>query len=653
MALDMVFSPIRLGSVEIPNRVVRTGHGTGMTDPYASDRFIAYHTARAEGGCGLSILGAASVHPSSLIDQVVFDDACIPGFQQLTAAVKPFGMKVFQQLWHGGNLYPGVDGPPLAVSTIPGYGGIVGRPMSTGEVEAVIQAFADAALRCQKGGLDGVELHAAHGYIFHQFLTPVLNNRTDRYGGSFENRVRPLIEALLATREATGPDFCIGVRLGASESPGGVTEDEAQQVLKLLQDQGVIDFVNASKGDYYQMDTMVGSMHNPTGYELSSAGQITAVRTVPAIVAGRFRTLEEVEQVLREGTADLVSMVRAQIADPDLVRKTREGRAEEVRPCIACNQGCIGGAIRTGVIGCTVNAAVGFEASMSEHLLQRTSSPKQVLIVGGGPAGMEAARICATVGHSVILAEASPKLGGTVNLAKRAPKLSGVGDITYWLEQEVYRLGVDVRLGTYMESADVRGCSPDVVIVATGSMPRMDGHQIGDPGEPARGVEQPHVISSTDLFSTQRKLGRTALVLDTVGHYESLAVVEQLLTDGLSVTLLTNHVGMTPYVQSTWRDVTALRRFYQLGEFEVLTRHHLVEIQPGQCIVRPLQAGQNRNRAVAADTVVLVTQNEPLRALYDELRDEFPVIFLVGDALSPRDVQHAIAEGHRAARQLN
>jgi 2,4-dienoyl-CoA reductase-like NADH-dependent reductase (Old Yellow Enzyme family) len=649
MALEMVFSPIRLGSVEVPNRVVRTAHGTGMSDPYASDRFIAYHAARAEGGCGLSILGAASVHPSSLIDQVVFDDACIPGFQQLAAAVRPFGMKVFQQLWHGGNLYPGVDGPPLAVSTIPGYGGIVGRPMTTGEVEALIQAFADAAVRCQKGGLDGVELHAAHGYVFQQFLTPVLNNRTDRYGGSLENRARVLVDALRATREATGPDFCVGVRLGASESPGGVTEEEEREVLKLLQDQGLVDFVNASKGDYYQMDTMVGAMHNPTGYELSSASQITAARKVPAIVAGRFRTLEEVEQVLREGTADLVSMVRAQIADPDLVRKTREGRGDEVRPCIACNQGCIGGAIRTGVIGCTVNPAVGFEATLSEQLIRPASAPKQVLVVGGGPGGLEAARICAIEGHRVILAEATPKLGGAVNFAKRAPKLAGVGDITYWLEQEIYRLGVEVRLGTYMESADVRGCNPDAVIVATGSMPRMDGHQIADPGEPARGVEQPHVISSIDLFSTPRELGHTALVLDTVGHYESLAVVEQLLTEGLSVTLLTNHVGMTPYVQSTWRDVAALRRFYQLGEFEVLVRHHLVEIRPGQCIVRPLQAGRNRNRTVPADTVVLVTQNEPSRSLYDELRDEFASIFLVGDALSPRDVQHAIAEGHRAA----
>jgi 2,4-dienoyl-CoA reductase-like NADH-dependent reductase (Old Yellow Enzyme family) len=652
MPLEMVFSPIRLGPVEVPNRIVRTGHGTGLTNPYASEDFIAYHAARAKGGCGLSVLGAASVDPSSLIDQVLYDDACIPGFQQLSAAVKPFGMKVFQQLWHGGNLYRGIDGPPLAVSDIPGYGGIVGRPMSTGEVEGLVQSFVAAAVRCQKGGLDGVEIHAAHGYIFHQFLSPLLNNRTDRYGGSFENRVRVLQEVMRAVRAATGPDFCVGLRLAASVAAGGVSEADSQRVLQLVQDEGLTDFVSASAGDYYRMDTMVGAMQNPTGYELPSAGQIVAQRRVPGIVAGRFRTLEEVEQVLREGTADLVSMVRAQIADPDLVRKTREGRVDEIRPCIACNQGCIGGLGRNGRIGCTVNPAAGFEKTMSEDQIRPAAFPKRVLIVGGGPAGLEAARISALRGHRVTLAEARPDLGGTVNIAKRAPKLGTLGDITYWLEQEVYRLGVEVRLGAYMEADDVRALQPQAVIIATGSIPRMDGHQVADPGEPARGYDQPHVMSSIDLFETRRELGRTALVLDTVGHYEALAAVEELLTRGLSVTLLTGLAGVAPSMVFALRDVPALERFYRLGDFEALTRHHLVEIRAGSCIVRPLQASHNQTRIVPADTVVLVTQNTPLRGLYDELRDELPNIALVGDARSPRDVQFAIAEGHRAARAL-
>jgi 2,4-dienoyl-CoA reductase-like NADH-dependent reductase (Old Yellow Enzyme family) len=652
MALEIVFSPIRLGPVEVPNRVVRTGHGTGLTNPYATDDFIAYHAARAKGGCGLTILGAAGVHPSSLIDQSVSDDGCIPGYVALSKAVKPFGMKVFQQLWHGGNLYAGADGPPLAVSTIPGYSGIVGRPMATGEIGELIQAFADAAIRCHKGGLDGVELNAAHGYIFHQFLSPLSNSRGDDYGGSFENRVRFLMETLRAVRQATGPDFCVGARLAASEAPKGITESDNNRVLELLQDEGLIDFVSVSKGDYYRLDTMLSSMQSPAGYELSSASQTTMRRRVPAIVAGRFRTLEEVDQVIREGAADLVSMVRAQIADPDLVRKTREGRADQVRPCIGCNQGCIGGIIRTGRIGCTVNPAAGSERTLAEDFIVKSLSPKRVLVVGGGPGGMEAARVCATAGHHVVLAEASPRLGGAVNIARQAPKLQGLGDITYWLEQEVFRLGVEVRLGTYMDADDVRASKADAVIVATGSQARMDGHQIADPGEPARGFDLPHVMSSVDVFTTRGELGRSALVLDTVGHYESLAVTEQLLSQGISVTLLTSLVSITPYIQTTYRDVPALERFYQLGDFQALTRHHLVEIQANQCIVRPLQASHNQSYTVPADTVVLITPNEPLRALYDDLRAEIPSLHLVGDARSPRDVQHAISEGHRAARAI-
>jgi hypothetical protein len=530
--------------------------------------------------------------------------------------------------------------------------GIVGRPMTIGEIQELVSAFASAALRCKEGGLDGVELNAAHGYIFHQFLSTLSNNRTDRYGGEFSNRVRFLREVLLAVRQAVGVDFCLGIRLSASEALGGITEEENNKVLALVQDEGLIDYVSVSKGDYYRLDTMLSCMQSPAGYELGSAGQTTATRRVPAIVAGRFRTLEEADQVIREGVADLVSMVRAQIADPDLVRKTKEGRPEAVRPCIGCNQGCIGGIIRTGRLGCTVNATAGWERDLAEDNARRASRSREVLVVGGGPAGMEAARVLATAGHKVVLAEASTKLGGAVNVARQAPRLQGIADITFWLEQEVYRLGVEVQLSTYLEADDVRQRNPEALIVATGSSARLDGHQIADPGVPARGSDLPHVISASELISTPRDLGRTALVLDTVGHYEALAVVEVLMSRGLSVTFLTSLPSLAPYVQTTYRDVPALERFYQLGDFTPLTRHKLVEIQQGSCLVRPLQAGPNQVNSVLADTVVLVTPNEPLRSLFDELRGELTDIHLVGDALSPRDVQHAIREGHRAARAL-
>ena len=653
MALSRVFEPIMIGNVEVPNRIVRTAHDTGYAITDISDDYIAYHAARAKGGCGLTILEASSVHRSSRLHVALFKDSIVDGFGRLVDAVRPHGMKLFQQLWHGGNLYPDFNGmPPWVVSDVPGYWGAVGQVMSTDDILELKQAFVDAALNCQRGGLDGVEVHAAHGYIFHQFLSPYYNNRSDQYGGTPENRERFLFETMRDVRAAVGPDFAVGIRLGASELPGGIDEAMNKKILRQLEAEKLIDFVDASKGDYYRFDTMLSAMHSPAGYELSSTADIASVAGVPRIVAGRFRTLEEAEQVLRNGAADLVSMVRAQIADPDLVRKTRDIGPEAVRPCIGCNQGCLGGLFRVGRMGCAVNPAAGFEATLAEDLIMPAPVQRTVLVIGGGPAGMEAARVAAMQGHRVILAEAQPTLGGAINIARIAPFLQGIGDISHWLEQEVYRLGVDVRLSSYMEADDVIAIGADEIVIAAGSLPRLDGFQLANPSRRVAGTQMPHVLSSTDLLSGPDRPGNHALILDTVGHYEAIACIEFLLRNGVSVTYVTNDVSMTPYVHSTWRDLPALERFYALGDFDLRLRHELVEIRADDCIIRPLQAGPNQTWTVPADIVVLVTQNMPLRSLHDELRARGVASRLVGDALSPRDMQVAIAEGHHAARAL-
>jgi 2,4-dienoyl-CoA reductase-like NADH-dependent reductase (Old Yellow Enzyme family)/thioredoxin reductase len=654
MALKMVFEPIRIGAVEIPNRVARTAHSSGMGTTRITDELIAYHEARAKGGCGLSILEACSIHRSSALTPLsLYSDTIVEDYRKLMDRIRPHGMKVFQQLWHGGNLYNGIDGSAgWAASSLAGFLGKVGRTMSEAMILEVIEGYAQCAVKAREGGLDGVEVHAAHGYLPQQFLSPLTNTRTDDWGGSFENRNRFLMETLRAIRRAAGADFALGIRLSASEMPGGVSEEDNKQVLRAVQAEGLIDYVNVSRGDYYKMDTMVSGMHSPTGYELASSADIASVGTVPRLVTGRFRTLEEIDQVIRDGLADLVSMVRQHIADPDIVRKTREGRVEEVRPCIGCNQGCWGGWARNGRFGCTVNPAAGRELELAEDLMVKTDEPKTVLVVGGGPGGLEAARTAALKGHKVILCEAGPALGGAINVAKRAPKLSTIGDIAYWLEQEVYRLGVDVRLNTYVEAADIEAIGADHVIVATGSAPRMDGVQNLNPGEPARGVEQSHVVSAIDVFTAPRDWGKSALVLDTHGDYVGLAVTEQLLGQGVKVSYVTPHTSLAPELEKTRRDGPALERFYKLGEFEVLNRTHLVEIQKDQCIVRPLLAGANQTRTVPADTVVLITHNEPLDGLWNELHETRTGVCLVGDAQQPRDVLNAIWEGHAAARAI-
>lgn len=652
MALKRIFEPIFIRHLEIPNRVVRTAHGTHMArDAFDADS-IAYHVARAKGGCGLTIIEAASVHSSSENTLFNRDDRVIPGFEALMRAVRPYGMRVFEQLFHGGHQTFGEGRrPPWSASTIPSpVLGAVPIPMGEPEIAEIIQCFAEAARRCRDGGLDGVEIHAAHGYLIHQFLSPLTNRRTDRWGGSLENRMRFLQEILRATRKAAGPDYIVGVRFSASQAPGSLGEAEINQVSRALIAENLIDFLDASIGDYYRMDSMVSGMQSPTGYELPSSAQLTENIPLPRIVSGRFRTLEDAEQILRDGIADMVSLVRAQIADPDLVRKTREGRVEEVRPCIGCNQGCIGGLIRDQRLGCAVNPAVGYELSLGEDLIRRTDVPKKILVVGGGPAGMEAARVGALMGHAVILAEASSKLGGAINAAKRAPRLHGIGDITDWQEREMFRLGVEVRFGTYLDADGVLAEAADAVILATGSLPRMDGLQFGAPATPIKGYDLPHVISSHELLlGPPRDVGKFALVLDDTGHYEAIAVAEFLMSKGAAVSFVTRLGSITPYVDTTMRTVPALERLYE-GNFTLLTRHQIVEIRPGSAAVRPVQS--ERVTTIAADTIVLVTPNEPLRALYDALRDRIPRIALVGDALAPRDLQAAIAEGHRIMRTM-
>jgi len=641
-------TPIKVGPVTIKNRIVRTAHGTQFAKTGMDDDLIAYHRERARGGCALTIVENAAVHKSSANRLFVWEDWTVDGFRRLTEAGHEHDMKMFLQLWHGGNIHPALDkSAPLAASTMPGPLGVVGRRASRDDIAELVQAFRLAALRCREAGMDGVEVHAAHGYLFSQFLSSVHNDRDDEYGGSMANRARFLIETLRSIKDAVGNELAVGVRLSASSAPKVFSKEEVIETLELIQDQGLIDFVDVSFGDYYQMDNMVGGMHNPVGYELPYSAPVTARAKVPSIVAGRFRTLDEAETVLREGVADLVSMVRAHIVDPYIVEKSFSGRALEVRPCMGCNQGCGTNAPVVGRIGCTLNPSAGWEVTLAEKDLPITQRPRRVLVIGGGPAGMEAARTARLMGHEVILAEASSKLGGAARAASRGPQMKTFGDAIVWFEQEIFRLGVEVRFGSYLEEHDVRAINPDVVIIATGSMPRLDGMQIGDPGLAAPGCDLPHVISSNDLLTRTDLTATRTLILDTVGGYEGVCAMEQALHQGWGVTFVTHLRSLGPL---TGRRGPNAQDQAASKDFELLLAHRLVEIKRDHVLVSPLYGGLRCR--IEADLVVLITPNAPLNDLYYSLRDDFPDVKLVGDAARPRDMQYAIADGHRAARAL-
>ena len=655
MSFRHIFSPIQIGEVEIPNRVVRTAHGTDIGHYKVNDDLIAYHHARAKGGVGLSILETLSVHPPSSPGHLdPTDPALIPGYQRLMAAVRPHGMRVVQQIWHGGhNAHRKDGGPPWSASDRPGlWDGIPALPMTKAEITQTVTGFADAAAIVEEGGLDGVEIHGAHGYLLQQFLSPLHNHRSDEYGGSLKNRMRFMLEVSRAVRARVSRHFVVGIRLSPEAIPGGTPVEDVISVLKCLQQEQLIDYVSLSLGNYYSLHKIIGGMHEPVGYELPTSEPIGRHATVPRIVSGRFRTLEEADQVIGRGEADLVGMTRAHIADPDIVAKTRSGHEDQVRPCIGCNQGCVGGILEVGHLACTVNVAVGEERQLAEELIVPANERRRVLVVGGGPAGLEAARIAALRGHRVILAEATPDLGGNINIARKAPRRAAIGDITDWLTREVYRLGVEVRLSAYIEAEDIRELAPDAVILATGTLPREDGFQLHSPEQPVAGIDRPEVVTSQDVLrGGARAANGQAVVFDGIGHYEAVSVAEQLIDAGHTVTFVTGYRSFAPRLDFYFITEPALERMARSRRFRIMTRTKLLAVGEDQVTVAPLYAPE-QTETIAAGIVAVVTAGEPNRHLREELGDDTIPVITVGDALAPRFLRLAIREGHLAARNL-
>jgi 2,4-dienoyl-CoA reductase-like NADH-dependent reductase (Old Yellow Enzyme family) len=643
-------SPFSIGSLTLRNRVVRTAHGTGYASNGVTDRLIAFHVARARGGIAMTIAETAAVHPTSPSALPAWTDDIIPGWARLADAVHEHGMKIFHQLWHAGSqVLPVGGGPSWSSSAIPEpTAGRMPIAMTKAMIDEIVEGFAATAVRARDSGLDGVEIHAGHTYLISQFLSPLTNVRTDEYGGDAENRARFAREVTAAVRAAVGPDFPVGIRLSASDGvAGGVEPDEATRTAKLLEADGNLDFVDVSMGGYYAMNKIIGAMHEPHGYELPDVTRVTRAVDLPTIVTGRILTLAEVERVLADGDADLVSMVRATLADPELVTKSLAGREAEVTPCIGCNEGCVGGrntgGTAAGVVGCTVNPRAGFE------YLPEPPAPaarRRILVAGAGPAGLQAAWVAASRGHDVEVHEAGDHAGGLVRASRAAPKRDEIGVICDHLERELGRLDVPIRFGSHVDAALVAEFAPDAVIVATGSVPSRDGIQRMRPGLRPAGLDLPHVVDAVDVLLHGVGAARRAVVFDDMGQYPAVGVTEHLLEQGLHVTLATSCPSLAPeLVKTMQRDPAALR----LGAhetFSLVTRTSLVAVTAETVTLRGLDDEQEE--VLPADLVVLVTSFERRADLADELAATGVETHLAGDAVAPLLMQHAIASGDRA-----
>lgn len=632
--LDRILSPLVINGVELRNRVVRTAHGTNIGNGRVDEHLVAYHEARARGGVGLSLLEAASVHPTDTGTLRLHDESCIADLRVLADTVHRHGMKMFVQLGHLGYEAITMDGSaPWAPSAIPGPNrGVVAHAMTGDDIAELTDCFARVARWAREAGMDGVEVHAAHGYLLEEFLSPATNHREDAYGGSFANRARFTIEILDAVRTAVGGDFPIGVRVGPEAVDDGLDALEVGDIVRHLESTGLLDYVNVTYGSCRAPHKIIGAMHEPTGYELSTSELVTKVTALPTLVTGRFRTLVEGERVLAEGVADLVGFTRATIADPELVAKTIAGRADEVRPCIACNQGCVGG-LSLGRMACAINADVGFEAP-HRGAYERVASPRHVVVVGGGPAGLEAARVAALRGHRVTVLERAERLGGALHLAASPPYRSTHLDVLPWFEGELARLVVDVRLGASTDAATVGALAPDEVLVATGARSVV----------PAALAGHADVRTVAQLWEGGVHRVRTAVVVDLFGGYPALGAAEALVDAGADVTYLTPHPLVALRSQRELVVVPALLRLEERS-FRARCGLEVIDAGPAAVVVRVGDATE----ALAADLVVVADLAADAGAA-DPLTAAGLPVRLVGSAREAGNLWAAVREGNEAGR---
>jgi len=648
-----LFTPFRLGGLTLKNRIYSTGHAEAMAeDGKAGPRLRAYHEAKARGGCALTIIGGStSVHPSSPASAwnmvANHDDSVIPGYRALADAVHRHGALVFSQLTHLGRRAQSDTESwhvLLAPSQIPEpVHREVPHELEPEQIATLVRAFGDAVRRCREGGLDGVELSFAHNHLVDQFWSPLFNRRTDEYGGSLENRMRFGLEVLREIRRQVGRDYVVGARISGDElTDGGLSGEDMAEIARRLAASGLVDFLSIIGGGAYTFQLQAGAVPNmsfPNGVYVPLAAAIkAAVPELPVLHATRIVDPVHADQVLADGAVDVVGMTRALIADPEMPRKAREGRLDEIRQCVGANEGCIDRIYQGKPVTCIQNPGTGREAELGE--LAPAAARKRVVVVGGGVAGLEAARVATLRGHRVLLFERERELGGQVLIAARAPARADYAGIARFLTRQVERLGVECRLRVEATLDTVLAEAPDAVVIATGSRPHVP---------PLPGLDGKHVVTDRDVLLERVEVGERVVVVDDVHTQQALATAEFLLARGRHVEVVSRlfYPGQDAGITSIVPLYTRL-----FGQGVVLTPHtDLVAVEGSTVVVSNVYTGEPR-RIEGVDTVVLSMGARSMDALYRALKGRVPAVHAVGDCVAPRGVHHAILEGTRVARAL-
>jgi 2,4-dienoyl-CoA reductase-like NADH-dependent reductase (Old Yellow Enzyme family) len=656
-----VFSPIKLGPVELRNRFYSSPHAVPMTiGSKPSDDYIHYNVARVKGGCSLIILTMTMHGRGRSFQPSPYPKENIAAFRALADAVHEADGKIFGEPWYfwgaAGQWQPLSPPAPSLTPSVSQFGiydkGVATRAMSKREIRGLLDAFRQSTTNLCAAGFDGVMLHASHGALLEQFLSPYFNRRTDEYGGSLENRMRLLVEALHIARDAAGGNMAVGMRLNCDELlAGGYDTKEAYEILKTIAASGLIDFADLDVAvEPNQLHLGMPSVFvKPHVYRPYVEAVRSAAQGVPVLsVLGRLTSIADAEAAIAAGVCDMTGAARALIAEPDLVRNAYECKEERSRTCIACNW-CLA-AMYDNAMSCTINPTSFRERYWGPDSLVVAPNKSKVLVIGGGPGGLEAARTCALRGHEVTLIEARDELGGAFKLWASLPGREFYIKAIDWWTREIVRLGVTVRLGTHATKDSILREQPDAVIVATGAVYSRSGHgsyrDLGIPGHEREFVYRPEdLLRAVDL-----PVGKVVL-LDNEGMHAGVGIAELLACRGADVELLTPSFSpLSPRVWGAQEGRPIIERLRAAG-VRISPTSYVKEIGNHAVVVQDVYSDAERVIADVA-AVVLTTGRISVNELEQQLDGEVAQLFTIGDALAPRMWAAASFEGHKFARYI-
>jgi 2,4-dienoyl-CoA reductase-like NADH-dependent reductase (Old Yellow Enzyme family) len=672
VSLDVLLSPFTVKGVEFRNRIVSTSHAPGYGENgMPGERYQRYHEEKARGGIALTMFGGSSIvspEVSAIYNQLdVGNDAIIPCFQAFARRIHRHGARLMCQISHMGRRTSGEDGDwiaPVAPSSIrdPAHHAVP-RAMEIEDIDRIVSSYGDAAFRCAEGNLDGCEVFVP-SHLPGQFLAPNANFRTDDYGGSLENRMRFLRRVLADIRTKTSPSFLVSLRMAVDESrEGGPDRAECLAVARTLYEAGLYDMLNLNgigASTTWGISRVIGGMSVPLGSYLKDVAAFRAEVGAPVIHAGRIADLSTAAHAIESGAVDLVGMTRAHMADPTIVRKLIAGQPERIRPCVGAAY-CIDRIYAGRAAFCLHNPATGREATLPQEIVASSGPRRKVVVVGGGPAGLEAARVAAHRGHKAVLFEAGSRLGGQLLIASRIGWRRDLIGIVDWLQAEVERLGVDIHYNCYADADAIIAEVPDIVIVATGGTPRtpaIDGAH--------------HAMSSWDA-ATQPGEFESALIYDEDGGHAAISLAQQFATQGRKVVIATNDRVLGRSLGGSSYPVY-LGALAEAGA-RIVTDHRLLSIaKHGNRLSATLahEFGAAREEIVV-DRVITELGSEPVDQLFHDLKplarnrgvtdvdalkrgasqpwfedgEDGLLLFRVGDAVASRDLHAAMLDSLR------